>query len=101
MREERIAARYGRALFMCSEDETTLVQIEKELSLLSQIMNAPNSELRTLLLNPAFNALERARVVNELATSFNLQPLTRNLLLLLIEKGRAQFLQSITKAFSS
>ena len=36
------------------EDEAVLVQIEKELSMLSAIMNSPLSELRTLLLNPAF-----------------------------------------------
>lgn len=101
MREERIAARYGRALFMCIEDEAVLVQVEQELSMLSAIMNAPSSELRTLLLNPAFSKGERAKVVEGLAASFKLQTLTQNLILLLIEKGRAQLLLPIAKAFSS
>lgn len=101
MREERIAARYGRGLFLCIEDEDVLLQVEKELSSLSTLLNAPFSELRTLLSNPAFSQDEQVLVINELASVFGLQSLTQNLLLLLVEKGRTQLLHPITKAFSN
>lgn len=101
MREERIAARYGRALFLCVKEESELVQIEKELSLFSALVDAPFSELKTLLLNPSFTAEERARVVGEISSSFKFQSLTTNFLLLLIDKERAQLLSQISKSFSS
>lgn len=100
MREERIASRYGRAVFMCVSDEQVLVTVQKELSLLAEAMSSPDSELRTLLLNPAFSKEERSKVVTEFASVFKLSELTKNLVLLLIEKGRSVLLPLIAKEFS-
>lgn len=100
MREVRVATRYSRALFMCVEEESALVQIEGELAALSSVMSDRGSDLRTLLLNPAFRKEERAQVVNIAAAALSLHPLSKNLLLVLIENGRAEILPLIAKAFS-
>lgn len=101
MREERIANRYGRALFLCVESDDVLLQVEKELSSLAALVVAPSSELRVMLLNPSFSKEERVAVVNEIASSSQMHELTKNLVLLLIEKGRAELLWLVAKAFSS
>ena len=99
MREERIASRYSRAVFMSVSDEHVLLQIEKELSSLADSMNSPQSELRTLLLNPVFSKQERTKVVAQFATVFKLSEVSQNLLFLLIEKDRSSLLPLIAKAF--
>ena len=53
------------------------------------------------MLNPAFSQKEQNALINEMATSFQLQVLTRDFLLLLIEKGRVALLSSIAKVFAS
>ena len=99
MREERIASRYSSAVFMCVSDEQSLLQVERELSSLAHSMSSSHSELKTLLVNPAFNKEERSKVVNELASTFQLSEISQNLLLLLVDKERSSLLPLIAKAF--
>jgi F-type H+-transporting ATPase subunit delta len=96
MREERLAMRYS-----CVEDDSALVPMEKDLTALSMLMLEPQSELRTLLVNPAFRKEEQVAVIHDLAKAFSLHPLIQNLLLLLIEKGRVALISPIARAFSS
>lgn len=100
MREQRIAARYGRALFMCLEDDAASEQIRQEVLRLSALMHAKNSDLRVLLLNPAFSAKEQSKVIDEMAKTLGLHQLTHNLLLLLIEKKRSALLPEIAAVFA-
>jgi F-type H+-transporting ATPase subunit delta len=86
---------------MCVDDENVLLQIEKDLTMLASLMNDKASELRTMLLNPAFRREEQVQILTEVASALQVHPLTKNFLLLLLEKGRVSVLPLVAKIFSS
>jgi len=86
---------------MCVDDDNILAQIEKELGALSRLMNADDSEFRTVLVNPAFRKEEQSHFANVLCAALGLHELTKNVLLLLIEKGRVALLPLIAKGLSA
>lgn len=86
---------------MCVDDDSILAQIEKELSSLAALMNADDSEFKTVLVNPAFRKEERSHFATVLCSALGLHELTKNVLLLLIEKGRVNLLRLIAKGLSA
>ena len=77
---------YARAIFQAAQDEGRLDEVAADLAALAGALEE-SPELRAFLRNPQIDALEKARVLGEVAAGAD--ELVLNFLRLLAEKGRA------------
>jgi len=95
----RIANRYAEAVMMSAEELHVLKNVSDDFTMLRQIINE-SREFQMFLKSPIIKN-EKKQQVFEAAFGANVQPLTLKFLLLLIEKGRVDFLMNIIEAFFS
>ena len=87
---------YARALFDAALDEGRLEQVRAELAELAEAA-AEVPELRELLRNPQIDPSAKAATLKDLLEGSD--PLVRNFVLLLADKGRAALLEEIARDF--
>lgn len=108
MQDGTIGRRYARALALVLSDGKdpaanlkAFQQVEAELSALAELLEqrAGNSDFRQAMLNPIFPAAARQKVLQDVAEAHNFHAVTRQVLKLLVDKERVQYLASIASAF--
>jgi F-type H+-transporting ATPase subunit delta len=104
MQDGTIGRRYARALALALEDDLGAFQkVEGELTGLGALFEqrTGNTDFRQAMLNPSFSPETRQKILAEIGEAHGFHPVTRQLLRLLVEKERIQYLVSIAKAFQS
>ena len=94
-----VSKRYAKALIELAQEEGSLAAGSSDLSNFKDALSHPDSELFAALCNPAFSLDERKNVLSEVFNLLKTSPVTRNLIGLLLDKGRIALAPSITAAF--
>jgi F-type H+-transporting ATPase subunit delta len=98
MKAPTIAHRYSLALLAIGLERKQHEQIGRELDRVAALF-AGSKELRELSRNPKFTVADRKAILSELLKRVMVSPVTRNFLLLLVDKGRIQHLAEIVASF--
>lgn len=88
MADRAIARRYARAFLELAEEAGTADRTAEELESILRAGDDEHGPIYQVLANPAFSLAERRRVLEVVAPKLGLSPLTRNLLFVLLDKGR-------------
>ncbi|MSP73349.1 MAG: ATP synthase F1 subunit delta [Myxococcales bacterium] len=98
MRNATIAHRYAQALLSLGIERNNQDQIGRELDRISLVFRT-SRELREVCLSPKFKKADRKSVLVEVLKRVMVSPVTRNFLLLLVDRGRVGSLIEIVEAF--
>jgi F-type H+-transporting ATPase subunit delta len=93
-----IGKRYATALYGLAEENKIVDRMGKDLDALAEAWRS-NAELRHVIENPSFTMEQKRAVVGALADKSSAHPLFKNMLLLLADRRRLQFLPEIASAF--
>ena len=100
MGDATIARRYALAFIELAAETRNIDALGAELMSMSATLRANDGELLRALSNPVFSVQERKSVLVAVQSRLGLQPLTRNLLGLLLDKGRFACLPDIATIYS-
>ena len=89
---------YARALFEAAQEEGRLEQVHEELSDFAAMV-AEVDQLRSVLESPEFESRAKAALVDDVLGKAD--PLVRNFVRLVVEKGRAGELSEIAREFET
>ncbi len=98
MQSGSIARRYARALLELAKEDALVEKVLKDLHDFESLLNQQPS-LREVLTRRSFTSQQQARVLRDLLALTDFAPLTRNFLLLLVEKHRMRALEGIVREF--
>jgi F-type H+-transporting ATPase subunit delta len=88
-----LSRRYAKGLFLLAVDEGREEEIAGELQGVTAAYE--NSQLRSLLDNPAFDRRDRKKILIETARALQLSPAATHFLCLLLDRGRPALLPSV------
>jgi F-type H+-transporting ATPase subunit delta len=88
-----LSRRYGKALFQLAQEQKQEEAIIQEIDRF--LAAYADSELKTVLNNPAFEIGKRKRILIAVANALQLSPLSIHFLSLLVERDRFNYLPSI------
>jgi len=91
-----LARRYARAVFELGTQNNNLAQLGADLKSLAKAMKE-STELTGALSNPAIRRADRRRVIDALLQRINAQPMTKNLVYLLLDGERLASLPDIAR----
>lgn len=91
-----LARRYARAVLDLATDPVQLAKMAADLRALAGAMKG-SAELETVLTNPAIRRADRRRVIEALLQRLGAHPLTKNLVLLLLDGERLASLPAISR----
>lgn len=102
MLEKPIARRYARAVIGVAQQANVLEDVAADLAALAHLMDT-HQELQHALLSPSFKAEQRRALLNALMDAGPagrpIQQITRQLVMLLVDKGRLPYLSLISQMF--
>ncbi|MCD4772527.1 MAG: ATP synthase F1 subunit delta [Bacteroidales bacterium] len=97
MRQTRISKRYAKALFDMAIDIKMLDQTTKDMELVISVCKE-NKDFRLLLQSPIINSKKKIAIINALFEK-HLQKISLHFLLIITNKRREAYLESIAKEF--
>ncbi len=92
-----VARRYAQALLELGVEQNSLDDVVREIEEVAAMWEA-SSELRNALENPLVAHAAKTAVMSELAARASVSPMTRNALLLLVERRRIKTLPYVARA---
>jgi F-type H+-transporting ATPase subunit delta len=92
------AARYAKALFDVAMSESSLEQIERELTAFSEVIRG-HADLQQVLVSPAVPAARKGAVVAQLLDRLQPSSPVRKLLLLLAERDRLELVPDLVSVY--
>ena len=98
MKNLAIARRYAKALLLIGKEDGQTEQYRQELEGVANIM-AQQKELADTVSNPLYNLEERQKVFKGIIDKLSMSPVMSSFLMLLFEKGRVPFIDSINDFF--
>jgi F-type H+-transporting ATPase subunit delta len=99
MADRKIARRYAKAFLDVAQEADATDWLLRDVVAFAAVANQNGGELYDALSNPVFKVEERKAVLGAVLAKLESHPLARNLLMLLIEKGRFAELQFIAEAY--
>ena len=93
-----IARRYAKALLEIGIQQQTFDALGKEIERSADTLRS-SPELRNALENPIFSLEKRKLIMDELSRRLALSKISRNFILLLLEKGRIASLPDIARSY--
>ncbi|MBW1878415.1 MAG: ATP synthase F1 subunit delta [Deltaproteobacteria bacterium] len=100
MADRSIARRYARAFFELAEEVDQVAQVGNELTSALDGLRSHDGELFAALSNPVFTLAERRDVLEQVVPRLNVGYLARNLLFVLLEKGRFRLLPEVVELYN-
>jgi F-type H+-transporting ATPase subunit delta len=100
MKNYRIAERYARGLSRVIEDDATLESALQALEDFSEVLRQSH-DLRSVLLNPAFDTGQRSAVLADVLARLEVGPPVANLLAVLLRRGRMAMLEDVATVFGT
>lgn len=97
MAHHLVVIRYARALYALAQEQKKRDKVAQDLQALSAAITE-NADLRRLVYSPVIDPASVLRAVQALADKGKADPLTRNFLGLLVENGRLDMVQDVTRA---
>ena len=91
-----LARRYAKAVIEIGEANNILDKMGADLRSLAKAMK-DSAELQSVLTNPAIRRADRRRVIDGLLQAIGAQPLTKNLVYLLLDSERMSSVPSISR----
>ena len=98
MKNLAIARRYAKALLLIGKEDGQTESYREELAGVAALM-ARENQLAEMISNPLYNAGERRKVLESVVGKLGLSKVMSSFLLLLFEKGRIGFVDSINEFF--
>tara|TARA_B100001540_G_scaffold79100_1_gene71067 strand:+ start:279 stop:836 length:558 start_codon:yes stop_codon:yes gene_type:complete len=95
---ETSASRYSLALYELAEESKIIIDIEKQVFLLNEIISS-SLEFKSLLKNPTSSQQDQINVLIKISDHYDFNILLKNFLCFLVEKKRLFFLTNILKNF--
>jgi|YelNatPaOPRAMG01_1025707.scaffolds.fasta_scaffold20658_4 F-type H+-transporting ATPase subunit delta len=95
----RLARRYARALFSLAKSENKVDEYEKELELVTGLLETEKA-IRSVLTLPVLPLKKRKEILEDIAENFNLTEGMKRFLLLVLENGRMDLLRLIKEIFT-
>lgn len=92
-----VAATYAEALYQAADGKNAVGQVASDLTALAEALGA-DADVTRVLNNPKVDSVAKKAAVGALAGSAN--PLTVNLLQVLVDRGRLEELPSVASAFA-
>jgi F-type H+-transporting ATPase subunit delta len=93
-----MAGRYAAALFDLAKDQRQLDGVERDLSLLSQMLEE-SADLRRVVLSPVITTHDQAKALNTLLTKVGVAGLVGNFVNLIVRNRRLFAIRDMIKAF--
>ncbi len=100
MRESKIARRYARALSELCEPSHDHVQVSEQLRGFASIY-ASCDELRSTLKNPTIDIEQKRSILTAVLGKSDMDGMTRNFILVLLDRGRIESLEDVAQAFQT
>lgn len=100
MKTGAAAQRYAKAVFSLGVDSGDFERIGQEIGAVVSAIE-DNESLRGILLNPQYDSEAKRKVVEAIAGKKGFSSTTKNLLLLLVDKGRLSLLQEIYRSYQT
>ncbi|MBZ4687932.1 MAG: F-type H+-transporting ATPase subunit delta [Clostridia bacterium] len=97
MSDKSVARRYAQALFELGQEKDLLEEIQKDLKLVINVI-AENEELKKVVEHQLIMAEDKQEIFKEIFAD-KVNPITLNFLLLVIQKRREFYLQSMYEQF--
>ena len=97
MRQTRISTRYAKALFDLAIEQKILEQTKKDMELVISVCRE-NKDFRLLLQSPIINSKKKTAIIKALFEK-HLQKISFHFLLIITNKRRETYLESIAKEF--
>lgn len=94
-----IARRYARALLDLAAEQNALEPVGEALAAVSRAFRS-SEELRALMANPAVTPANRQAVLAQILGKLGAHPLVVNLLRLMVDRGRAVYIEATAREFS-
>ena len=94
MKNLAIARRYAKALLLIGKEDGNTETYREELNRFAELLEQ-QSQLNQALINPLYDVAARKNVLNSVLGKLNLSKVMNAFLLLLFDKGRVGFLDSI------
>ena len=94
-----IAKRYAKAYFALAREQSRLPEARTELNEFVAFINE-QSELRGVLYNPVFEAVQRKAVLNALLDKLEVSTPLRSLLCILVDKNKIAYVDLVAENFS-
>jgi F-type H+-transporting ATPase subunit delta len=98
MKNMAIARRYAKALLLIGKEDGKTEAYRQELNAVARILQQ-EKHLADTISNPLYNRGERARVLQKVIDKLGLTKVMSSFLMLLFEKGRIGFLDSINEFY--
>ncbi len=98
MKNLAIARRYAKALLLIGKEDGQTEQYRQELEGVTNLMTQ-HKELADTVSNPLYNLEERQNIFKGIIDKLSLSPVMSSFLMLLFEKGRVPFIDSINDFF--
>ncbi|MEK3719121.1 MULTISPECIES: F0F1 ATP synthase subunit delta [Paenibacillus] len=92
-----VAKRYAKALFELAKEQNKIAQVEEELKFIVAVLKE-NSDLHKLIKHPGIGTVSKTALLKNIFES-QLSEITFSTLLLLIDKGREELLESLVGYF--
>jgi F-type H+-transporting ATPase subunit delta len=100
MADRTIARRYARAFLEVVDQDGLIDRAQQDLGKVAEAARASRGELLRVLATPVFTLDERRAVLEALLSRLDIHPTARNLLNLLLEKGRFALVSEISEVFA-
>jgi F-type H+-transporting ATPase subunit delta len=100
MADRSVARRYAKALIDLATEYRGIEKVHQDLRNVLALVEANNAQLLNALSNPVFTVAERRSVLSELLPRTGASGLTRNTLMVLLEKGRFNDLPAIAEVYA-
>ena len=97
MSDFNISTRYANALLEISEEKNIFDKVSEDVELIHNTFSA-SKELKKILANPVIDAGKKKSIVEEIFKS-KISPETMSFILFVVNKGREEYIFSITKRF--
>ncbi len=94
-----LARRYARALFSLAKSENRVDEYERELELVSGLLETEKA-LKGVLTLPFLSLKKRKEILEDIAENFNLSEGIKRFLLMVLENGRMNLLKLIKEVFT-
>ncbi len=99
MADGSLARRYARALVELGQEAGKVDRFAADLSTFSAVLEEGEGLLRSVLANPGLTTVERRGVLDKVLEKLSLDPMTGNLLKIVVDNSRFDHIDEIARAY--
>ncbi len=93
-----VAERYAKSLLIAAKENGELDKVYQDIKKLTELFKS-EEELKSIIKSPAYPKNKKEELIKSLAEELELSQITKNLISLMIRKGRERFLEEMFRYF--